>query len=93
MSEATAQVDRAIDEYLAGSRDFLSLWRDFMDLYVERLTAEEANTYQPAYDAVYMGGGSGLTAEDRAHGLLDDGELKKQLRAFRSRHTGGSAPA
>jgi hypothetical protein len=92
MSQSTADLDRLIDQYVAGERDYLSFWRDFMACFNDRLTTEEAKTYELAYEAVHMGGGPSVSPAERAHGLLEDEQLRQRLRSFRDTLR-GSAPA
>ena len=91
MSTATDELDRLIDEFLAGHQPFMVFWRAFMDRYVEELTDAEAAEYEAAYDTVYMGADGEVAAEDDVVGVLSDAEIRRQLAAFRAQRSGGPA--
>ena len=91
MSAATERLDALIDEYLRGNQAFMPFWSAFMDRWAaEDLSDEDAEAYEPAYDAVYMGGEDSISPEGRGQVLIGETEVKARLAEFRRLRTGAS---
>ncbi len=81
-----SDLERVVDEYLAGGQGFWDFHNAFMDLWVDaELTDEEVDRWEQAYEDVYMAAPDPVMPEDRSVGIVGEAELKSRLSEFRGR--------
>lgn len=86
MKARVSDLERIVDEYLAGGQGFGDFHHAFMDLWDDaELTDEEADRWEQAYEDVYMAGPDPVTPDDQSVGIVGEAELKSRLSEFRGR--------
>jgi len=79
-------LERVVDEYLAGGQGFWDFHNAFVDLWVDaELTDDEVDRWEKAYEVVYMAAPDPVLPEDRSVGIVGEAELKSRLSECRGR--------
>ena len=86
MKPNIGDLERVVDDYLAGAHGFWDFYHAFMDIWVDAdLSADEVDRWEPVYDVVYMAAPDPVDPSDRHVGIIGETELKSRLGELRGR--------
>ena len=83
MKPSADNLERIVDDYLAGTLSLWDFWGAFMNIWGDaELSDEELDRWDQVYEAVYMAAPEPVDAGDRAVGIFGEAELKACLSKF-----------
>ncbi len=86
MIPTVGDLQRLVDEYVAGRHEFWAFYCKFMDTWTEAdLGDEDCDRWSEAYELVYMAGPDPVTSDEREVGIIGEAELRSRLAEFRER--------